>query len=255
MSKSCICSSPDYKRGFINERWPGEKFKWEAIRHFQNNWDIKAPDFGAMFMEATKKTGLLLTARSYYPRKAISDFSKVDPDATRQLFAHLFDESRELTERLTQAESTARELLKKCERSEWKQNYQKMFALSTYLWLRYPDRYFIYKYGVCRALAKALDSDFSPTMGDHFEDNVAYLEFYDEVRKVLAADAELDGMLKSVLTKECHPDPKRVTLTVDFAVFVEGRMNAKASLETTSSQTNPWFPSLEKYTPGLTVEQ
>ena len=34
-----------YKRDFINKQWPNEKYKWEAVKCFQDNWDINAKDF------------------------------------------------------------------------------------------------------------------------------------------------------------------------------------------------------------------
>ena len=33
-----------------------EIYKWKAVKHFQDNWDIEAPDFLAMFWEATATT-------------------------------------------------------------------------------------------------------------------------------------------------------------------------------------------------------
>ena len=33
--------------------WQKEQYKWIAVKHFQDHWDIDAPDFAAMFKEAT----------------------------------------------------------------------------------------------------------------------------------------------------------------------------------------------------------
>ena len=49
-----------YKAQFV-ANWPNERFKWQAVQHFQTHWDIDAPDFGAMFEKATAKTQNLLT--------------------------------------------------------------------------------------------------------------------------------------------------------------------------------------------------
>lgn len=35
--------------------WEDEKYKWEAVKHFQDNWNIDAANFGEMFIEATRK--------------------------------------------------------------------------------------------------------------------------------------------------------------------------------------------------------
>ena len=39
---------------------------------------------------------------------------------------------------------------------------QNVNSVSTYLWLRYPDKYYIYKYGEIRPVAVELESDFVP---------------------------------------------------------------------------------------------
>ena len=44
-----------YKK-YFPEHWKNEKYKWEAVKHFQDNWDINAEDFGLMFERATNKT-------------------------------------------------------------------------------------------------------------------------------------------------------------------------------------------------------
>ena len=41
-----------YKAVFVSKQWPEEKYKWVAVKHFQDNWDIDAPDFAAMLKNA-----------------------------------------------------------------------------------------------------------------------------------------------------------------------------------------------------------
>ena len=38
-----------YKQHF-SENFPEEKYKWEALKCFQDNWDIDALDFKAMLL-------------------------------------------------------------------------------------------------------------------------------------------------------------------------------------------------------------
>lgn len=38
-----------YKAHF-SQLWPTERFKWEAVQHFQAYWDIEAADFKGMFL-------------------------------------------------------------------------------------------------------------------------------------------------------------------------------------------------------------
>ena len=44
----------EYKKDFGSE-WEDEKYKWHAINHFPNNWDIHVVDFAAMLAKSLKK--------------------------------------------------------------------------------------------------------------------------------------------------------------------------------------------------------
>ena len=35
-----------YKKDFVATQWGNEKYKWEAVKCFQDNWNVKAEDFG-----------------------------------------------------------------------------------------------------------------------------------------------------------------------------------------------------------------
>lgn len=88
-----------YKKYFPSH-WKDEMYKWEAVQHFQKYWDVNAQNFLDMFMEATDKTYNLLANMNNYPRGMIKSFSTVDPEAVRSMFIQLFDESKELSERI-----------------------------------------------------------------------------------------------------------------------------------------------------------
>ena len=84
-----------YKKYFPSH-WDDEKYKWEAVKHFQNHWDIDAKNFGDMFKIATDKTFNLLASGYAYPRGMITNFAKADDEATREMFKNLFDENQDL---------------------------------------------------------------------------------------------------------------------------------------------------------------
>ena len=35
----------EYKKRFVQKQWPDEKYKWEAVKCFQLNWNVNAEDF------------------------------------------------------------------------------------------------------------------------------------------------------------------------------------------------------------------
>lgn len=158
----------EYKKIF-DERWQGEKYKWEAVKWFQDHWDINANDFADMFAKATEKTANLLASMNNFPRKMMIQYAQDDAEAVRAMFINLYDESKDVTERILQFQSSAQDL---CDRlSPGYQHYQRPMAITVYLCLKYPQKYDIFKYTVCKATGIYLENDFIPTKG-HTEQNI-----------------------------------------------------------------------------------
>ena len=232
---------------YFPEHCKDEVYKWEAIQHFQQHWDINAENFLDMFMAATDKTFNLLANMNNYPRGMIKAFATADAEATRNMFIGLFDESRNLAERIEEFQSKADEMRVKYDDGTWRQHYQGENAITTYLWLKYPDKYYIYKYSEARAFAKALDSDFVPKKGGSTFNVEGSLKLYDEVREVVKQDIELDQLLKGALKDSCYQDPEKITMTIDVGFFVSRFYGQKAEKEEVS-----WFPA--EYSPEISVE-
>ena len=55
---------------YINNDKNREYYKWEAVKHFQEHWDIDAPDFAAMFKESVKETYNLINNRIVKHKRA-----------------------------------------------------------------------------------------------------------------------------------------------------------------------------------------
>ncbi len=43
-----------FKVIFPGTHWEKEKYKWQAVKHFQEHWDENATDFSEMWMKATE---------------------------------------------------------------------------------------------------------------------------------------------------------------------------------------------------------
>jgi len=115
-----------FKEEFAGQHWENEKFKWQAVKRFQDVWDINAPDFADMFMKATDQTFNLLTSMRNFPRGMINNFAKIDPEFTRNMFIHLFDESIDLVSRYQKFATDAEMLRRKYGNNEWKNHYQNL---------------------------------------------------------------------------------------------------------------------------------
>ena len=208
-----------YKQ-YFPEHWEDEKYKWEAVKHFQDNWDIEAENFGTMFKKATDKTSNLLASGYAYPRGMILEFAKADDTAVREMFRRLLDESLALLDRVTEFMKTAEELRNKYNDGTWKRHYQNTNYISTYLWLMYPDKYYIYKYELYRAVAKELDDSYLPKKNGAAETMVGGFKMYDEICEILNRDTELRQMLESALTDSCYKDSQLKTTTIDFGFYL-----------------------------------
>lgn len=241
-----------FKAGFKGERWQNEMFKWQAIKRFQEVWDIQALDFLDMFMKATDQTYSLLANMSNFPRGMIKEFATVDPEFVRAMFINLFDETKDLASRYEKFASDAEEIRIKHDPGSWKNHYQSTNAISTYLWLRYPNKYYIYKYSECRAVARELKADFVPRKGRSSENIIGGIKLYDEVCELLKQDAEMVELLSSSLTDNCYADPELKTLTIDFGFYISRYLTTSDKVQ--DDEVPTYWPSLEKYNPNLTKE-
>ena len=206
-----------YKENF-SSHWKEEKYKWEAIKCFQDNWDINAQDFSAMLSKSLLKTDNLLTTSYDFSRKMIEFYAEQDAEEVRSMFMQLYDENIDLVERVNGFMAKSDKLLD-VYGPEGKRHYQKEGTITTYLWLRYPDIYYIYKFRQVKALSDRLESNYEFKQGASTTNIRTYTKFYNEVRDVISEDSELIKMFTSALTEDCYPDPYFVTLTADIAYF------------------------------------
>ena len=228
-----------YKSSF-HIYWKDEAYKWEAIKWFQDNWNIEADDFAGMFKLATDKAKNLLDSGYYFPRGMIIQFAIADTDATRAMFRNLFDESQDLALRVEAFENSSEEIRSKYGEGNWKNHYQSTNAISTYLWLRYPDKYYIYKYNLYRFTANELGADYKPKRDGSVETMIGGFQMYDEICSELSKDDEIQMMLKNALTDKCYSDPELKTLTMDFGYYIGAYYQYEKKKETSGEG---WIPA------------
>ena len=238
-----------YKTHFLRH-WDDEKYKWEAVKYFQDHWDIEAEDFGEMFKSATDRTYNLLASGYAYPRQMMVYFAKADMEAVRQMFRDLFDESRDLAERVAAFQAASEEIRAKYDDGTWRNHYQNTNAISTYLWLMFPDKYYIYKYELFRDAATELSADYRPKRNGSVDTMIGGFAMYDEICAVVQQDEEIRKMLTNALTDSCYSDPAMRTATVDVGFYLSRFYLEKNKA---AQEEDRWFP--KDYTPGLSVEK
>lgn len=233
-----------YKENFTNI-WKNEMYKWKAVKHFQDNWNIDSDNFEDMFEESTSMANNLLASQNFYPRGMILDFAKVDQERTRSMFKHLFDETKDLKTRINFFREESNGMKEDYGQGRWASDYQNTNAISTYLWLMYPDKYYIYKYTEYSKVAKFLESSYKPLANGKANNVIEGKEFYDLIRVYLQEDEKLTEIFRSNLSEECYEDRELITLTIDLGYFI--------SVSEVESFSNEWYPS--SYNPNITTNE
>lgn len=237
-----------YKRDFVRKQWPREKWKWEAVKWFQDHWDMEAEDFAGMLDASLSKTSILLAASNNYPKQMIVDFAQAAPEEVRDMFRQLFDEKQDVIDRIVSFKEKSVMLLDRYGGGA-KNHYQTENAISVYLWLRHPDKYYIYKYSEIKAAIQKLGGDAHFVKGRYEENLRNFYRIYDEVCAKLSSDDEMKHLLQSQLTDTCYPDSALKTLTFDFGFYISHYLVNPTPVPTvpepepivSSGKSNYWF--------------
>lgn len=238
-----------YKQNFVSTQWGNEKYKWEAVKWFQDNWDVNAQNFPEMLNRSLDKTFNLLASSNNFPKGMIVGFAKAAPEEVRAMFIALFDESKDVYERMNAFKLQSSILLEKYGNGA-AQHYQYENAISTYLWLRYPDKYYIYKFGEVKTVANELEAEYHFKKGAYADNIRNFLKLYDEISLALKEDKELVNLFQSQMTDTCYPDPELKTLTIDVGFYISRYYSQK---DTAAQEEAEWFPAT--YSPGITVDE
>lgn len=223
----------EYRKELPNTR-PKELFKWQAVQWFQDHWDIDAEDFPTMLDMALAKTQSLLASNMFFPRKMIVELAKFDAKTVRSMFIALFDEKKDLLERCQDFEEKSNNLIRL--HLPKKISYQNFNTISTYLWLKHPDKYYIYKSGDYRAIAFQLfdleKDDLPSGIKKRYEELIQCMELYDVLKEALSKDTELIQISNESLVDGCYLDELHHILTVDFVFFItqQDKVNSKTYL-------------------------
>lgn len=248
-----------FYRDSFSKHWKDEKYKWEAIKVFQDNWDINAKDFKTMFEKATSAASNLLTSYNHYPRSMILNFCDIDSKAVQNMFAVLYDEHKDIKERLSFFKSES-ERIKNVHNASiagkvapddkgWGMTYQDENAISTYLWLRYPDKYYIYKYGEVIKVEKFLSDSPVIKKGEGEANFITTIALYNKICEELKKDETIIKQFSEALTPDCYNDPQYRTLTID-AGFAFSRYFDSDEIEEDEISENTGEPNIWLYSPG-----
>ena len=237
-----------YKRDFAQKLWPNEKYKWQAVKCFQLNWDVNATDFAEMLKKSLSATANLLASVNNFPARMIQKFAEIVPEEVRAMYIELFDESKDVYERINSFKLKSSLLLERYGNGA-AQHYQNENSISTYLWLRYPDKYYIFKLSEVKVVASELESDYRFKKGAYADNIHNFYAFYNEICAELQKDGELRNMLAAQVDSTCYSDPEMRTLTIDVGFYIS-RYYSKRNDEPAADE---WWPT--DYSPAISTEE
>ena len=242
----------EYQNYFTNHKgengesyWEEEEFKWRGIKTFQDNWDLDAQDLSDMIKRSLHGVSHMMVSQARFPEGMIEDFAEREPDTVRAMFKDLFDESKDIVERFHSFKQKSADLLERVGNGA-KNHFQDERTIALYLWLRYPDKYYVYQYTQARNLSIALGSDHRIIKG-RLDSNIReWLALYNEVTELMKQKPEVRNWETQGMTAVHYPDPEYRMLATDLAYCYTERILKEQKAE------QEWEP--KDYNPSITVE-
>lgn len=241
----------EYQNYFTNHKgengesyWEEEEFKWRGIKTFQDNWDLDTQNLSDMIKRSLYGVSHMMVSQARFPEGMIEDFAEREPDTVRAMFKDLFDESKDIVERFHSFKQKSADLLERVGNGA-KNHFQDERTIALYLWLRYPDKYYVYQYTQARNLSIALGSDHRIIKG-RLDSNIReWLALYNEVTELMKQKPEVRNWETQGMTAVHYPDPEYRMLATDLAYCYTERILKEQKAE------QEWEP--KDYNPGITV--
>lgn len=240
-----------YQNYFTNHKgkngesyWEEEEFKWRGIKTFQDNWDLDAQNLSDMIKHSLYDVSHMMVSQARFPEGMIEDFAEREPDTVRVMFKDLFDESKDIIERFHSFKQKSADLLQRVGNGA-KNHFQDERTIALYLWLAYPEKYYVYQYTQARNLSIALGSDHRIIKG-RLDSNIReWLALYNEVTELMKQKPEVRSWETQGMTAEHYSDPEYRMLATDLAYCYTERILKEQKAE------QEWEP--KDYNPGITV--
>src|SRR5688572_24650359 len=224
-----------YKKHFyeINDK---EIYKWRAMKCFQDNWDIDAPDFALMLNRSLHLSKNLLDSKHYFPKRMILKHAEANPKFIRGLFVDLYDEEIDLIERILNFKQNIEEANTK--HFPGRNHFQDPRAILVYLCLRFPDRYYLYKPSMFKKFIELVDHPYIYIRGK-IENLTQYLTLCDLLKLEVQNDNELLELHKTRIKDKEFFDHS-------FNIFIQDIIYASVKHLPKFKQTGDMPPASER---------
>ena len=230
-----------YKTEFEHIR-DKEIYKWRAVKHFQETWDLEASDFRSMLEEALSKTKNLLSSGNYYAWRMIMFAANHQPERVREAFRQLYKDEIDLQERIENFRETIKKILAITHPRA--NHYQDDRAILVYLCLKYPDDYYLYKFQMFKDFCQKVKYDYKLRRGS-FTNIRQYFYVCDLLLAEIQQDNELLKLHNGRIDKQEYFDKKHHILTQDIIyaisryLTIDEPVNAPSRLSRKHFTINP----------------
>lgn len=223
----------EYKLEFqrVNQQ---EIYKWKAVKCFQDNWDIEATNFLEMLSKSIRLTQNLLKSGQYFPLRMLVHYATQRPEDLRQLFRNLYDEENDIYQRIEDFQNGTESIHNSIFSGRDLNTYQDPRAIIVYLTLRYPERYFFYKFEMFKQFSERLELTYRPKKG-RLENIGHFNSLCEIVRYELSNDQVLLQLHKDRITTNCYNDISLNILTQDFIYAVARHLNQQTHIPVAST--------------------
>ena len=200
-----------------------ELYKWEALKNFQDNWDIEADDFKQMYNHSlySKSSDNLWANPHWFPKGVMMHFIDHDKERVRQMFRDLYNEIESIDKRIERFVFHCDKMLEEVfayDKAMKNHFHDGQRIVSLYLAFRYPEKYAIYKFTEFKIYMEVVRANDIPSTGE-------YERFFKVVRmlydKYLIIDEELMRIHKATLTDDCYKG-ETLMLAQDY-IFLTAR--------------------------------
>lgn len=209
-----------------------ENYKWKAVKCFQDNWNIEAENFFKMLSQSIRLTQNLLKSGQYFPLRMLTNYAKQEPEELRQLFRNLYNEENDIYQRIKDFQNGTEAINNSL--FPTRNTYQDHRAIIVYLTLRYPERYFFYKFKMFKQFSERLEVIYKPIRG-HIENIGHFNSLCGIVKYELSKDQELLKLHKDRITPDCYNDINLNILAQDFIYAVSQHLKQQIGVSIAST--------------------
>jgi len=141
-----------FKRYLKSKDAENQLYKWESLKFFQDSWDLSKPNLEKMYDASLKNTQTtrLWKGNNYTPKRMMLLFATMAPDYVRHCFKDLFEEEKNIADRVDRFIFYCDELLIEYKTQNGlsieNNHYHDYSIISLYLTFCFPTQYTFYDF-------------------------------------------------------------------------------------------------------------